>query len=174
MKLVKAPVDLKTYNTILRRNIKSAKRDYYNSRFEKYKGDIKSTWFTIKEILSRKPVKKIPDYLNIDGTREYDKVTITNTFNIYFASIWNKLASGNRTYTDFLQTPIAQTFTFNPINEETAIIIIIIIIIIKCMCSRCRRDDIHVYFAYASPQRMPHMYDHKTVNLKYIIWIENN
>ena len=44
-----------------------------------------------------------------------------------------------------------------------------IIIIIKCMCSRCRRDDIHVCFAYASPQRMPHMYDHKTVSLKYII-----
>ena len=44
-----------------------------------------------------------------------------------------------------------------------------IIIIIKCMCSRCRRDDIHVCFAYASPQRMPHMYDHKTVSLKDII-----
>ena len=44
-----------------------------------------------------------------------------------------------------------------------------IFIIIKCMCSRCRRDDIHVCFAYASPQRMPHMYDHKTVSLKYII-----
>ena len=45
----------------------------------------------------------------------------------------------------------------------------IIIIVIKCMCSRCRRDDIHVCFAYASPQRMPHMYDHKIVSLKYII-----
>ena len=43
------------------------------------------------------------------------------------------------------------------------------LIIIKCMCSRCRRDDIHVCFAYASPQRMPHMYDHKIVSLKYII-----
>ena len=29
------------------------------------------------------------------------------------------------------------------------------------MCSRCRRDDIHVCFAYASPQRMPHIYDHQ-------------
>ena len=34
---------------------------------------------------------------------------------------------------------------------------IIIIIIIKCMYSHCRRDDIHVCFAYASPQCMPHM-----------------
>ena len=32
-----------------------------------------------------------------------------------------------------------------------------LIIIIKCMYSRCRRDEIHVCFAYASPQCMPHM-----------------
>ena len=32
-----------------------------------------------------------------------------------------------------------------------------IIIIIKCMYSRCRRDEIHVCFAYASLQCMPHM-----------------
>ena len=32
-----------------------------------------------------------------------------------------------------------------------------LLFIIKCMWSRCRRDDIHVCFAYASPQRMPHM-----------------
>ena len=37
----------------------------------------------------------------------------------------------------------------------------IIINIIKCMCSRCRRDDIHVCFAYASSQSIPHMYNHK-------------
>ena len=43
-----------------------------------------------------------------------------------------------------------------------------LIIIIKCMCSPCRRDDIHVCFAYASPQRMPHMYDNKIVSLEYI------
>ena len=30
-------------------------------------------------------------------------------------------------------------------------------IIIKCMYSRCRRDEIHVCFAYASPQCMPDM-----------------
>ena len=49
--------------------------------------------------------------------------------------------------------------------------VILVIIIIKCMCSRCRRDGIHVCFAYASPQRIPHMYDHKTVSLKYIIFL---
>ena len=56
-----------------------------------------------------------------------------------------------------------RTCDFAPRTEDP------IIIIIKCMCSRCRRDDIHVCFAYARPQRMPHMYDHKIVSLKYII-----
>ena len=56
------------------------------------------------------------------------------------------------------------TATLQTVNEHDKYTIII-----KCMCSRCRRDDIHVCFAYASPQRTPHMYDHKTVSLKYII-----
>ena len=51
---------------------------------------------------------------------------------------------------------------------RTSELLSFIIIIIKCMCSRCRRDDINVCFAYASPQRMPHMYNHKRVSLKYI------
>ena len=55
-----------------------------------------------------------------------------------------------------------------PPKSQHGKLFIIIIIIIKCMCSRCRRDDIHVCFAYASPQRMPHMYNHKRVSLKYI------
>ena len=41
-------LDLKTYNTILRINIRLAKRCYYHSRFEKYKHYIKNTWVTIK------------------------------------------------------------------------------------------------------------------------------
>ena len=41
--------------------------------------------------------------------------------------------------------------------------LVLLFIFIKCMCSRCRHDDIHVCFPYASPQRMPHMYDHEIV-----------
>ena len=64
LKLKKTPIDsiefrcsqqnLKTCNAILRRNIKLAKRFYYNDRFEKYKHDIKNTWRTIKELITRK------------------------------------------------------------------------------------------------------------------------
>ena len=40
--------NLKTYNSILRRNINFAKQHYYHTRFEKCKLDIKNTWVTIK------------------------------------------------------------------------------------------------------------------------------
>ena len=102
-----------------------AKRLYYNSRFEKYKNDIKNPWHTIKELINRKPLKNnLPDYFQIGDEREYDKVTIT-----YFASIGIELASaisnsGDKTYKDFLQTPIAHRFTFVPVNDETILRII--------------------------------------------------
>ena len=40
-------------------------------------------------------------------------------------------------------------------DDITGIIDVLLFIIIKCMCSRCRRDDIHVCFANANPQCMP-------------------
>ena len=140
LKLKKTPIDsmefrcsqqnLKTYNAILRRNIKLAKRFYYNDRFEKYKHDIKNTWRTIKELITRKsPKNNFPDYFQIGDEREYDKATIAHKFNTYFASIGIELASaisnaGDITYKDFLQTPIADRFTFVPVNDETIIRII--------------------------------------------------
>ena len=140
LKLKKTPIDsiefrcrqqnLKTYNGILRRNIKLAKRFYYNDRFVKYKHDIKNTWRTIKELICRKsPKNNFPDYFQIGDEKEYDKATIAHKFNTYFASIGIELASaisnaGDITYKDFLQTPIADRFTFVPVNDEATIRII--------------------------------------------------
>ena len=105
LKLKKTPIDsiefrcsqqnLKTCNAILRRNIKLAKRFYYNDRFEKYKHDIKkNTWRTIKELITRKsPKNNFPDYFQIGDEREYDKATIAHKCNTYFTSIGIELAS---------------------------------------------------------------------------------
>ena len=41
-------INLHTYNNILKRSIRKAKADYYYSRFEKYKNDMRKTWVTIK------------------------------------------------------------------------------------------------------------------------------
>ena len=41
-------VNLKAYNTILKRSIHLAKKSYYETLFLKFMGDIKGTWKTIK------------------------------------------------------------------------------------------------------------------------------
>ena len=45
--------NLKTFNTILKRSIHTAKKQYYNSCFDKYKNNIKQTWSTIYNILNK-------------------------------------------------------------------------------------------------------------------------
>ena len=46
-------INLKTYNSILKRSIRAYKH-YFASIFAKYKSDIRNTWKTINEIISRK------------------------------------------------------------------------------------------------------------------------
>ena len=43
-------INLRTYNNILKRNIKQAKKAYYQEAFQKHQNDIKSTWRIIKDI----------------------------------------------------------------------------------------------------------------------------
>ena len=50
-------INLKTYNTILKKNIRAAKQIYFESRFSLFKNDIRNTWKTINECLSKKRTK---------------------------------------------------------------------------------------------------------------------
>ena len=45
--------NFRTYNVILKRSIYIAKKQYYQSCFDKYKNDMKQTWSTINTILNR-------------------------------------------------------------------------------------------------------------------------
>jgi hypothetical protein len=45
--------NLKTYNKILKKLIREAKKNYYMHKLEKFKHDIKNTWIVIKDILSK-------------------------------------------------------------------------------------------------------------------------
>ena len=39
--------NLKTYNSILKKLIRTTRKSYYDTKFNKYKGDMKGTWKTI-------------------------------------------------------------------------------------------------------------------------------
>ena len=56
-------VNLKTYNNILRKNIRAAKVHFYHSQFDKLK-KISKTWSAINNLLNRNNTKNHP-YLTI-------------------------------------------------------------------------------------------------------------
>ena len=80
-------INLHTYNNILKRSIRKAKADYYYSRFEKYKNDMRNTWVTIKEIISRESKTNVPESFQINNVLTKDTTIIANELNTYFANI---------------------------------------------------------------------------------------
>ena len=60
--------NLQTYNKILKKSIREAKQRFLESTFNRYKSDIRNTWKTINEILSRNHKNiSFPKSLNING-----------------------------------------------------------------------------------------------------------
>ena len=116
-------INLNTYNNILKRSIRDAKRLYYESCFNRYKSNIRKTWSTINDIL-RKTKKKttFPEYFKDDAAVITDKLTIANKFNIFFTNIGPNLASKivaphQKDFKDYLITPPRSIFKFEQIDE---------------------------------------------------------
>ena len=85
--------NLFTINTILKKTIRLAKKQFYAKQFENFKYDMKKTWQNIKSILNKaKPKSKFPDFFKINGSIENNPSVIANEFNKYFTEIGPKLA----------------------------------------------------------------------------------
>ena len=123
-------VNLRTYNRILKSNIRQAKTLYYQSRFKTFEKDIKNTWSTIKDILNNKKLdKKILDELVINNTHENNPKIIADEFNKFFNNIGPQLASNiqppqNKTIHSYLGQPLDKIFRFENITESEIVKII--------------------------------------------------
>ena len=117
-------INLRTYNTILNRNIRMAKNIYYYSIFEKYKNDIKKVWLNIGEILNKKKSKKAyPAKFLIEDNLTTDKNDIAQAFNKYFSDIGTKLAEKiskprNSSFSGYLKNKTKSSFRFHEIDEN--------------------------------------------------------
>ena len=86
--------NLKIYNRYLNQCIRIAKKIYYAREFAKYKGDIRKTWDTLKDILNKKKRKsKFPAYFLCNNKHVSGAQNIANKFNEYFTNIGRDLAS---------------------------------------------------------------------------------
>ena len=118
-------INLKTYNGILKTSIRAAKQAYFESCFNRFKNDIKNTWKTINDILSKTKIqKKSPTVIVLNGVTHTDKLNIANKFNqVFFTNIAQTLArdikyDGTKNYKYYLNKHINTVFDFQNIDEE--------------------------------------------------------
>ncbi|MGB1899487.1 MAG: reverse transcriptase family protein, partial [Candidatus Kariarchaeum pelagius] len=116
--------NLSTYNCILKRVIRDAKKIYYGNCFSRFKNDLRNTWRTINEILGRrKQVDPLPSEFHINNNRVDDKNEIANHFNKYFLNIGQNLAAdinytGNQNFTTYLNKTINAEFSFSHVTPN--------------------------------------------------------
>ena len=107
----------KSYEKIVKKDIKEAKQRYFDQIFTAYKNDMKKTWKTINETLNRnKKNSNVASILYHNGNVLSNAKDIANAFNVYFANIGKNLASeieqnitDNDDYTQYVSTPLTET-----------------------------------------------------------------
>ena len=118
----------KGYDKIVQKDIKEAKRIYFNKIFTTYRTDMKKTWRTINETLNRnKKGSNVTSLFYHNGKTLSNLEEIANAFNVYFANIGEKLASeigeninNNADYTNYISMlPSVETrFQFKCITDN--------------------------------------------------------
>ena len=121
--------NLKTYNNILNKLKTSAKKNFYQNEFFKYKRDVKNTWVTINNLLCRKNRKaNFPSYINNSSKKVTDEKEIASMFNDYFTSIGptlsNAIPQTNKSHKSYLDKVIQSKFSFSQTSNSEIIKII--------------------------------------------------
>ena len=101
-----------------------AKCKYYADQFEKNKSNIRHTWSTTKEILSKKRNKKdFPNYFKLSDQHISDPMAMANHFNIFFANIGPELSKNHhsnseKSVSSYMKQTIISSFNFECVNSE--------------------------------------------------------
>lgn len=116
--------NLNVFNNILKKAIREAKVDYYNSLFDKYKHDVRNTWKSISEVLHKaNRQKKSIEKIIHDGRCITDTKEIADSFNNFFVNIGPSLAAkiattNKKPYTSYLTRVIHSSFHFKSVDED--------------------------------------------------------
>ena len=123
--------NFKTFEKIVKDNIRAAKREYYFKTFTSQKNDKKKTWKTIDETLNRRKNKsKFPSEFIVNNRSIADQKEIADQFNIFFSNIGSTLSDSieiddsTLDFTDYLNNPTQHHFNFNTITESETLSII--------------------------------------------------
>ena len=115
--------NLRTYNSILKKSIREAKRIHFSRIFIQCENNIKDTWNTINKII-RKTANNTSKYNDLNVRDELNSnILKANKFNTFFTEIGPKLADSitvtNKTnHNDYLKTKIDTAFQFQQVDEN--------------------------------------------------------
>ena len=122
--------NLRTYNSILKKSSRVAKRIHFPRIFIQCENNIKKTWNTIHKII-RKTANNTSIHNDLNVREELDSNTLkANTFNTFFTEIGEKLANSitvtNKTsHNEYLKTTEIDTvFQFQQVDENDILNII--------------------------------------------------
>ena len=121
---IEVRTNYKTYNSILKKCIRLAKKQYYENVFKQFKSDIKKTWGMINSILNKSDKKTfLPDFFLINGQRVTDKQVISDEFNKYYTEVGIRLANSievppGLTFQSYLADSVIQQFDFKLVNRN--------------------------------------------------------
>ena len=123
--------NFKTFERIVKENIKAAKREYYFKTFTAQKNDMRKTWRTINDTLNSKSNKsKFPTKFIVNNKTITDHKEIADQFNIFFSNIGStlseaiKLDDSTLAFTDYLINLTDHRFNFSKITERETLNII--------------------------------------------------
>ena len=108
-----------------------AKCKYCADQFEKNKSNIRHTWWTVEEILSKKRSKRdFPSYFKLSDQHISDPMAIANHFNKFFAHIGPELSknlhsNSEKSVSFYMKQTIMSSFNFECVNSEIVILIIL-------------------------------------------------
>ena len=124
-------INFKTFERIVKENIRAAKREYYFKTFTAQKMDMKKTWKTIDETLNRRKNKsKFPSEFIVNNRSITDHKEFADQFNIFLSNIGSTLSDSieindnTLDFTDYLNNPTELRFNFNRITESETLSII--------------------------------------------------
>jgi len=119
----------KTFRNKLHSLIRKSKRNYYYTKFENVKNNIRQTWKAINHVIGRGQQTRLTDqYKRKSGTIITDPTIIANEFNDFFVNVGPTLASqihnSGKNYYEYLNVPCPNSMFSKPIVESEILKII--------------------------------------------------
>ena len=116
-------INLSTYNSILKKSMRSAKMSYFHNIFSKYKTDSQKTWKVINSLINgAKNKKNISNVFVVNGKNLNNEAEIAEHFNAFFSTVGLKQASSiphnNMLFSDYLLNPSDLAFSFTRVTRD--------------------------------------------------------